>query len=244
MIVARLHRRGTRRAWRRRRAAGADSRNAGRALRDRSIGDGHCLYSVPSPGDIGPCRHCAVFHDPVVFGESCANRCRKPPSLIGHRASNRGAGSAKCDQFEADRRYDEEVAGGKVGRVIRRRADLSAAADVDIGSPAQQRDAPGEGDRCGAVLRTLRDPVLTTHSSRSIAFGAILAHSLGISANIQESTGMSKTLIKTDFSEEPNGIKRLKTASQAYDEGSIPFTRQSAKSSPLPIAAASVKVAP
>jgi len=52
-----------------------------------------------------------------------------------------------------------------------------------------------------------------------------LAHSLRTLANTGESLGTSKTLTNTDLSKKLNDIKGPKTASQAYDEGSIPFTR-------------------
>jgi hypothetical protein len=52
-----------------------------------------------------------------------------------------------------------------------------------------------------------------------------LARSFGISANRAESPGTLKTLIKNDYFENTNDINAPKTASQAYDEGSIPFTR-------------------
>jgi protein SCO1/2 len=52
-----------------------------------------------------------------------------------------------------------------------------------------------------------------------------LAHSLGIPGNILESSGTPKTLKNLYKSETFNDIKALGMASQAYDEGSIPFTR-------------------
>jgi hypothetical protein len=52
-----------------------------------------------------------------------------------------------------------------------------------------------------------------------------LAHSLGIPANTQESSGTSKTLMNLIHSESLNDVKAAKMASQALDEGSIPFTR-------------------
>jgi hypothetical protein len=52
-----------------------------------------------------------------------------------------------------------------------------------------------------------------------------LAHSLGIPGNILESSGTPKTLKNLHKSETFNDIKALGMASQAYDEGSIPFTR-------------------
>jgi hypothetical protein len=48
---------------------------------------------------------------------------------------------------------------------------------------------------------------------------------LRIPANTGESPGTSKTLARNDVPEKLNDIKGPKTASQAYDEGSIPFTR-------------------
>jgi len=48
---------------------------------------------------------------------------------------------------------------------------------------------------------------------------------LRFSANIGESARTSKTLTNRDVSEKKNDFKGLKSASQAYDEGSIPFTR-------------------
>jgi hypothetical protein len=52
-----------------------------------------------------------------------------------------------------------------------------------------------------------------------------LAHSLGIPANSQESPGTSKTLTNLNYLGNINDINGPKLASQAYDEGSIPFTR-------------------
>jgi hypothetical protein len=52
-----------------------------------------------------------------------------------------------------------------------------------------------------------------------------LAHSLAIPANIQESAETSKTLMNLKYFENLNDIKGAKMASQAHDEGSIPFTR-------------------
>jgi hypothetical protein len=54
-----------------------------------------------------------------------------------------------------------------------------------------------------------------------------LAHGTRISGNFGESPRTPKTLIKKGDSEKTNDIKGPKSASQAYDEGSIPFTRSS-----------------
>jgi hypothetical protein len=42
---------------------------------------------------------------------------------------------------------------------------------------------------------------------------------------MQESSGTSKTLMNLVYSENLNDVKAAKMAFQAYDEGSIPFTR-------------------
>ncbi|MGH7075760.1 MAG: hypothetical protein ACREFD_16410 [Stellaceae bacterium] len=52
-----------------------------------------------------------------------------------------------------------------------------------------------------------------------------LAHGTRKAQNIGESPGTSKTLMKNVKMEKQNDFKRPKLASQAYDEGSIPFTR-------------------
>ena len=52
-----------------------------------------------------------------------------------------------------------------------------------------------------------------------------LAHGTRISGKIGESWRTSKTLIQKDESKNVNDVKGPKSASQAYDEGSIPFTR-------------------
>src|SRR5260370_41697198 len=48
---------------------------------------------------------------------------------------------------------------------------------------------------------------------------------LGKPGNLRESARSMKTLKTIAFMEKRNDIKERKTASQAYDEGSIPFTR-------------------
>jgi hypothetical protein len=52
-----------------------------------------------------------------------------------------------------------------------------------------------------------------------------LAHSIGISGNIPESPRTPKILKQQQKYENFTDIKALRMASQAYDEGSIPFTR-------------------
>jgi hypothetical protein len=52
-----------------------------------------------------------------------------------------------------------------------------------------------------------------------------LAHSSRISANNRETVRMGKTLMIKGLWKSLNNSRGLKMASQAYDEGSIPFTR-------------------
>jgi hypothetical protein len=52
-----------------------------------------------------------------------------------------------------------------------------------------------------------------------------LAPSFGIPGNIWESPRTHKTLKNVCKCKSANDMKALGTASQAYDEGSIPFTR-------------------
>lgn len=52
-----------------------------------------------------------------------------------------------------------------------------------------------------------------------------LAHGTRISGNFGESPRTDKTLIINTNFENQNGVKGLRLASQAYDEGSISFTR-------------------
>ena len=54
-----------------------------------------------------------------------------------------------------------------------------------------------------------------------------LAHSSRISANNRETVRTAKTLMIKGFLKILNNFRSLKMASQAYDEGSIPFTRSS-----------------
>jgi hypothetical protein len=57
--------------------------------------------------------------------------------------------------------------------------------------------------------------------ARLAQFGTLI----GNSGEPQASSGTSKTLMNLVFSETLNDIKAAKMASQALDEGSIPFTR-------------------
>jgi len=52
-----------------------------------------------------------------------------------------------------------------------------------------------------------------------------LAHGTRISTFNRENQRTAKTLIRKGYLEMLNLIKRVKSISQAYDEGSIPFTR-------------------